>query len=56
MRSFKIYYNDDVYAETITYIDKSDDFIESNLTSVIEGYNKNPNSLYRISRNNIIEV
>jgi hypothetical protein len=56
MRHFKIYYKDGVYAETITYMDKTDDFIEENLKGVIDEYNKNPNSLYRISRENITEV
>ena len=56
MRHFKIYYKDGVYAETITYMDKTDDFIEENLKGVIDGYNKNPNSLYHISRENITEV
>lgn len=56
MRHFKIYYKDGVYAETITYMYKTDDFIEENLKGVIDGYNKNPNSFYHISRENITEV
>lgn len=55
-KHFKIYYNDRVYAETITFIDKDPATIEAYLNKRVTEYNTNPNPLYHITRANIREV
>lgn len=56
MKHFKIYYNDGVYAETITFINKSKKFINKCLADTIKEYNTNCNKLYHISFKNIQRV
>jgi hypothetical protein len=56
MRHFKIYYNDGVYAETISFDSKTNEFIEECLADSIAEYNQNINSRYHITRDNIKEV
>jgi hypothetical protein len=53
MKHFKIYYNDGVYAETITFVNKSRKFISNYLASRIKEYNTNCNKLYHIGFKNI---
>lgn len=56
MKHYQIFYNDGVYAETITFVDKTNEFIEKYLTKRIFKYNQNINNKYHITRNNIKEV
>lgn len=56
MKHFKIYYNDGVYAETITFTNKSRKFIKKYLAARIKQYNTNPNKLYHICFKNIKKV
>jgi hypothetical protein len=53
MKHFKIYYNDGVYAETITFVNKSRRFISKYLANKIKEYNANCNKLYHIGFKNI---
>ena len=57
MKHFNIYYNDGVYAGTISFINKSRKFIKSYLSKVIKKeFNKNPNKAYHINFKNIKRV
>lgn len=56
MKHYKIFYNDGAYAETITFIDKSETFINKYLLNRIKEYNKNPNKDYHINYSNIAAV
>jgi hypothetical protein len=53
MKHFMIYYNDGVYAETVTFVNRSRKFIKRYLTTRIKQYNINPNKKYHINFKNI---
>ena len=55
-RHYKIYYDDGAHAETVTFKDKSGNFIETYLKQRIAAYNHNINISYHITRKNIQEV
>ena len=56
-RKFDIYYKDGVWAMSIVFIDKDDNFIRTYLQDVIDNeFNDNINSLYHIGFENITEV
>lgn len=56
MKHFKIFYNDSVYAETISFDNKDNNFINQYLQNRIKEYNQNTNKLYHIGFDNIKEV
>lgn len=55
-KTYNIYYNDGAYYGTVTFTNKSQEEIEDVIQKEIEDNNKNPNSLYHITRNNFKEV
>lgn len=55
-RRYDIYYNDGAYYGAITFENKSQDEIEDLIQEEIDDNNKNPNSLYHITRDNFKEV
>ena len=57
MRKFEIRYNDGVIAGVITFNkNHTDNFIENYFQEEIKEFNLNPNKLYHITRENIIEI
>lgn len=56
MKQFNFYYNDGVYAQTITFKNKSRKFIKKYLANEIKEFNKNCNKLYHIGFKNIKRV
>ena len=55
MKEFNIYYNDGAYYGKMEFENNiSQNEIEKAITKEIEDNNKNPNTLYHISRNNFI--
>lgn len=55
-KRYDIHYNDGAYYGTITFRDKSQEEIEDIIQKEIEDNNKNPNSLYHITRDNFKKV
>lgn len=55
-KSFKIYYNDGVFAEAVTFTNKSRRFINKFLLNEIKEFNENINKQYHINFKNIIRV
>ena len=55
MESYKIFYNDGVYAETFTFKkETTEEDKQKYFRKRIEEYNLNPNKLYHIGMSNII--
>ena len=48
MKSYAIYYKDDIYAETITFVNDDKEFITQYLLRRIEKYNDNLNPEFHI--------
>jgi hypothetical protein len=55
-KTYIIKYNDGVFAESITFTDKNEDYIKNYLTKEIEEFNKNINRDYHITWENIYLV
>jgi hypothetical protein len=53
-KQYDIYYNDGAYYGTMTFENSSKDEIEKAIAEEIEDNNKNPNSMYHITRKNFI--
>lgn len=56
MESYKIFYNDGVYAETFTFKNEiTEEEKQKYFKKRIAEYNKNSNKLYHIGLNNIVK-
>ncbi len=56
LKEYNIYYNDGAFYGIMTFKDKSQSEIENLIQGEINRNNKNPNTLYHITRDNFKEV